>query len=87
MGRCSLLCGLVCPFVEGVAKDFKKKLPRGWEPCFDGSVFPCVGWFALLWTSRRGGAKCRIEPKWLRNRAPCLGMSLWCRKETDETKN
>jgi hypothetical protein len=28
--------------VEGVAKDFSKQLPRGWELCFGELVFPFV---------------------------------------------
>jgi hypothetical protein len=43
--RFALLSWLVCSSVEGVAKDYSKQLPRGWELCFGESVcsFVSVG--------------------------------------------
>jgi hypothetical protein len=40
--RFAILSWLVCSSVEGVAKDYSKQLPRGWEPCCGGSVCPFV---------------------------------------------
>jgi hypothetical protein len=43
--RFALLSWLVCSSVEGVAKDYSKQPPRGWELCFGESVcsFVLVG--------------------------------------------
>ncbi len=48
----ALLCWLVCCCVTGVAKDFSKQLPRGWELCFGESVCP----FVLIGLLFRGGS-------------------------------